>query len=344
MLRVLLVGYGYGGRIIHAPLIKAAGLDLAGMVSSRRDEIATAWPDTAVFSDLATALNHGEFDLAVICTPNDTHAGLAAHALDAGLHLVIDKPFAVDTAEAGAIADHAAQTGRIVTAFQNRRWDGHILTARKLLAEGAFGRISDATLSYDRVRVVNPARWGDNERRGSGIWLNLGSHLVDQAVHLFGKPSTLMADIFPQRVGAVVDDCFHVILGYQDFRVTLRACMTTPAPSPVIAIHGAKGSFVKFGEDTQEAMLKTGRVPGGEGWGIDPVPARFTPAEGETVGDARDIESGPGDYGAFYTAMAAAIRDGAPPPVAIADTLLVQHLLDLGMQSARDGRRLEVYP
>lgn len=232
MLRVLLAGYGYGGRIIHAPLIAAAGLTVAGIVSSRRDEIAAAWPDAAVFPDLATALNHGGFDLVVICTPNDTHAELAHRALDAGLHLVIDKPFAVDSAEAQAIADHARRVGRIVTAFQNRRWDGHILTARKLLGEQAFGRISDVTLAYDRLRLVNPARWGDNNRRGSGIWLNLGSHLVDQAVHLFGKPQTIMADIFAQRPHAVVDDSFHVILGYEAFRVTLRACMTTPAPSP----------------------------------------------------------------------------------------------------------------
>lgn len=342
MLKVLLVGYGYGGRIIHAPLIAAAGLDLAGIVSSRRDEIAATWPNAAVFPDLATALAHGGFDLAVICTPNDTHLDLARQALDAGLHLVIDKPFAVDSAEALAIADQAAQAGLIVTAFQNRRWDGHILTARKLLREWAFGQVSDVTLAYDRLRLVNPARWGDNDRRGSGIWLNLGSHLVDQAVHLLGTPVTIIADIFPQRPGAVIDDTFHVILGYDGFRVTLRACMTTPAPSPVIAIHGSAGSFVKYGEDTQEAMLKLGRTPGDNGWGVDPIPARFTPADGETVSETRDVISGPGDYPAFYAGMATAIRDGAPTPVAIEDTLLVQRLLDLGRQSAREGRRLEV--
>ncbi|ESQ76347.1 Gfo/Idh/MocA family oxidoreductase [Asticcacaulis sp. AC402] len=341
MLRVLLVGYGFGARIIHAPLIAVSeGLEVAGIVTRRHDEIARDWPGTHVYPDLSAALAQGGIDLVVICTPNDTHAVLAHQSLDGGAHVVIDKPFAIDSTEAQGIADHARRTGRIVTAFQNRRWDSHILTAQKLLKDKAFGTISDATLAYDRLRQVNPARWGDKARPGSGIWLNLGSHLVDQAVHLFGRPQTIMADIFAQRPGAVVDDTFHVILGYGGFRVTLRACMITPAPAPVITIHGSAGSLVRYGEDIQEAVLKTGEVPGAD----SPIPvlAQFTPAEGETAGTTYNIVAGPGNYRAFYPAMVAAIRDGASPPVAIEETLLVQHLLDLGFVSAREGRRLEV--
>ena len=343
MLRVLLIGFGMGARIIHAPLIAACeGLELAGVVSSRTAEIAAAWPDAAIFPDLTTALAHGRFDLAVICTPNAVHAAQAHAALDAGLHLVVDKPFALDLAEARSIADHARQAGRLVAAFQNRRWDGHILTAKALLDAGVFGQVSDVRLGYDRLRLVNPARWGDQPGPGSGIRLNLGSHLVDQAVHLFGAPQTVMADIFTQRPDALIDDYVHIVLGYAGFRVVLHACMSSPAPGPVIAIQGTHAAFVKYGEDTQEAMLKLGRIPGDDGWGVDPVVATFTPAEGETILAANAMSCDPGNYPAFYAGIAAAIRDTAPSPVPIEETLLVTHILDLARQSAEEGRRLEV--
>lgn len=343
MLRVLLIGYGMGARIIHAPLIAACDdLELAGIVSSRSAEVTAAWPDAAVFPDLTTALAYGSFDLAVICTPNAVHATQAHAVLDAGLHLVVDKPFAIDLIEASSIADHARQAGRLVAAFQNRRWDGHILTAKRLLEAGAFGRISDVRLGYDRLRLVNPARWGDQPGPGAGIRLNLGSHLVDQAVHLFGVPQTVMADILTQRPDALVDDYIHIVLGYAGFRVVLHACMTSPAPGPVIAIQGTHAAFVKYGEDTQEAMLKLERTPGDEDWGVDPVMATFTPADGETVLAAQAMSCEAGNYPAFYAGIAAAIQKDAPSPVPIDETLLVTHILDLARQSAEESRRLEV--
>lgn len=339
-IRTVLVGFGYGGRVLHAPLIAAtAGLDLVSIVSSRTEDIAAVWPAVTTFPDLNRALS-SDIDLVVICTPNDTHAALAHTALDAGAHILIDKPFAVDLNEAQAIADHARRVGKVAMAFQNRRWDGHIITAKRLLAEGAFGTISDATLSYDRLRHVNLTRPGDQGKRGGGAWLNLGPHLADQAVHLFGPPRTVMADIFAQRPNAVTDDAFHVLLGYDGFRVTLRCCLTTPAPSPVIALHGTRGSFVKYGEDTQEAMLKTGETPRGDTWGADAVLGVFTPAQGETTGPEQAIACGPGNYPAFYQGVVACLRDGAPAPVSLSDTLTVQAILDAAFLSAREGRRI----
>ena len=342
MLRTALVGYGFGGRVIHAPLIHAAkDLVLDTIVSSRRDDIAAAWPGVkaAAFEDI---LADPAIDLVVIVTPNDTHASLAHAALDTGKHVVVDKPFTASFAEAQALADHAARAGCTLCVFQNRRWDGHILTAKKLLAEGRLGTISEVNLRYDRLRAVQPERWGDQDRPGSGIWFNLGSHLVDQAVHLFGVPLTIQADIFAQRQGALKDDYIKAILGYDGFRVTVSACMIAPAPGPVIEMQGSRGAFVKYGQDTQEEMLKAGQAPDSAGFGVDKMAASFTSADGDAAGPDQALMCEPGRYLDFYESIAPAIKNGAPSPVPLAESLLVMRLLDLGVQSAAEGRRLAV--
>lgn len=340
MPKVALVGYGFGGRVIHAPLIAAAtGLELTTIVSSRSDEIRATWPKVTV-ATFDQALADPDIDLVVIVTPNDTHSALGHAALDAGKQVVIDKPFTASFGEAEALAGHAALVKRHLCVFQNRRWDGHILTAKRLLDEGRLGRLSEVNLRYDRLRAIQPERWHDRDLPGSGIWFNLGSHLADQAVHLFGRPLTVQADMFAQRPGAMKDDWFKVVLGYDGFRVTVSANMIAPFPGPVIEMQGASGAFVKYGQDTQEEMLKAGRVPGDAGFGVDAVAATFTPASGETIGPAEAITCGPGRYLGFYDAMAAAISCDSPVPVPLEQSLLVMRLLDMGVQSARDGRRL----
>jgi len=342
-IKVALVGYGFAGRIIHAPLIRAIeGLELTTVVSSRADDVHADLPDVTVVSDLAAALADPDIGLVVIATPNTLHAEQAHAALDAGKHVVIDKPFATTLVEAEGIAEHVRRTDLTVCVFQNRRWDAHILTAKALLDSGRFGTVSDAILRYDRLRGTVPGRWHDLDIPGSGVWFNLGSHLVDQAIHLFGRPLTISAEFATQRPGAVNDDYFNVVLGYDRLRVMLHACMISPAPGPVIEIQGSQGAFVKYGQDTQEEMLKAHRTPGDEGWGVDPVPGTFTAADGDNTLPPQSVICGPGHYRGFYEGMAAAIRGKAPPPVALEDSLLAMRLLDLATQSAREGRRLNV--
>ena len=340
-IKVALIGYGFAGRLLHAPLIRAAkGLELAMAVSSRADDVHADLPDVAVAADLATALSDPEIGLVVIATPNALHAEQAHAAFDAGKHVVIDKPFATTLEEAESIAEHARRTGLTVCVFQNRRWDAHILTAKAMLDAGRFGTVSDAILRYDRLRGTVPGRWHDLDIPGSGVWFNLGSHLVDQAIHLFGRPRTISAEFATQRPGAVNDDYFNVVLGYERLRVVLHACMISPAPGPVIEIQGSHGAFVKYGQDTQEEMLKARRTPGDDGWGVDPVPGAFTAAEGEITLPPQPVVCGPGHYCGFYEGIAAAIRGEAPAPVALEDSLLAMRLLDLATQSTREGRRL----
>lgn len=342
-IRIAIIGYGGAGRIIHAPMVKACGdFTLAAIASSRPDAVHADWPDVPVLPDLDAVLKDGSIEAVILATPNELHGAQALAALAAGKHVIIDKPFATSLAEAQAIADAAQAAGRLVVAFQNRRWDGHILTARSLLAAGRFGTVSDVILRYDRLRAIVPGRWSDEDRPGSGLWFNLGSHLCDQAIHLFGAPKTVWADFQAHRPGARTVDYFNVVLGYDGFRVILHSCVISPAPGPLIEIQGSHGAFVKFGEDTQEDMLKARRTPGDAGWGVDPVLGTFTPAEGETRLPVEAVACGPGNYMAFYQGFAAAVRGQGPSPVPVEESLLLMRVMDLAIDSAREGRRLEV--
>jgi len=341
--KTVVVGYGNAGRNIHAPFVAAsAELELSAVVSSRADAVHADWPDVDVIPTFEAALARPDIELVVIATPNGLHAPQAIAALKAGKHVIVDKPFATSATAAQAVADQARASGRIACLFQNRRWDSHILTFKSVLDSGHMGQLSEVILRYDRLIPVNPARWRDQDLPGSGLWFDLGAHLMDQAIYLFGRPQTIMADIFPQRPGAMSQDYFLVVLGYGHFRVIVNACMLTPLPGPVIEAHGLGGSFAKFGQDTQETALMKRVTPGTPGWGDDPAGATFVPAADFKPGPPERLECLPGDYPALYRGMAAAIRGHGPAPVAIEDSLLVMRLLELAVQSAAEGRRLVV--
>ncbi len=342
-IKTVVVGYGNAGRNIHAPFVAAASsLDLSAVVSTRPDAVQADWPEVEVIPTFEEAIARPDIELVVIATPNGLHAPQAIAVLKAGKHVVVDKPFATSAAEAQGVADQARASGKIACLFQNRRWDSHIRTFKAVLDGGRMGRLSEVILRYDRLIPVNPARWRDQDLPGSGLWFDLGAHLMDQAVYLFGRPQTITADIFPQRPGAMSQDYFHVLLGYDSFRVIVNACMLTPLPGPVIEAHGLGGSFIKFGLDTQETALIARQTPGGPGWGEDPAGATFVPAADFKPGPPERLECLPGNYPAFYAAMAAAIRGEGPQPVDIADSLLVMHLLEQAVQSSAEGRRLAV--
>ena len=339
-LKVALVGYGYAGKTIHAPLIKAAaGLELATVVSSRPNDVHADLPGVTV-CDLDTALADSTIDLVVIATPNDLHAPQAHAALAAGKHVVIDKPFALSVAEGRAVIDHAATAGRLLSVFHCRRWDSNHQTFQSLRPR--LGDLYQFTVRYDRLRPVVRDRWRERAGPGSGIWYDLGSHLLDQALNLFGRPDWIQADLADQRPGATTTDYVHTILGYGRLRVILHASMMTTAPGPCLEVQGSEGAFVKYGMDTQEDMLKAGRTPGDAGWGMDPVQGLFTPIEHDLPGKPQAIDSLPGNYLAYYEAVARAIRDGEPNPVPAEEALEVLRWLDLGEHSAREGRRLSI--
>lgn len=337
-LAVGLVGYGFAGQTFHAPLIAAVpGLRLAAIASSNPARVAADWPDLPVEPTPEALFARRELDLVVIATPNTSHYPLASAALATGKHVVVDKPFTVSLAEAVALRDQAAAAGLSLAVFHNRRWDGDFLTVRQLIAGGELGTIVAFESHFDRYRPGVRPRWREQPGPGSGIWYDLGPHLLDQALALFGPPAAISADIIGQRADAATDDYFHVQLHYGSLRVILHATMLAPAPGPRFCIHGTLGSYVKHGLDSQEEQLKTGLRPPAAGWGADPRDGVLTLWHNE-LSTTRPLPTLPGDYPAFYAALRDAINDGSPNPVSADEAIAVMALIELARQSAAQGR------
>ena len=334
-----LVGYGFAGQTFHAPFLTSTpGLALRWVVSRDAAKVQAELPGCRVGS-LDEVLADSTVDLVVIATPNDTHAPIARQALLAGKHVVIDKPFALDLAEAEALVELAEKQQRLLSIFHNRRWDGDFLTVRRLLAEGALGKIAQFESHFDRYRPEVRQRWREAGGPGSGLWFDLGPHILDQALQLFGQPDWIQADLAAQRPGALSDDYFHVVLGYGALRVILHGSCLVSATMPRFVIHASEGSFIKFGMDVQEEQLKLGLRPPAANWGLDPEPGQLSRmVEGQPRVLAVSGEAG--DYGAYYRGVCAAIRGEADNPVPAVEALAVMALLDLARESDSQGRRL----
>lgn len=342
MIRVGMIGYGLAGKVFHAPLIDAVeGLELAAVATSRSAELATDWPGARGVFDPQALIADPELDLIVVASPNDTHAPLARAALEAGKHVVVDKPFARDAAEARPLGDLARERGRMLSVFHNRRWDGDFLTVRKLLEARTLGELRLVELRWDRFRLEQRAGWKDAAGRGGGVLADLGSHLIDQALLLFGRPDSLSADLATQRPGGATDDYAELTLHYRAMRVIVSATMAVAAPRPRFALHGTQGSFVKFGIDPQEDQLRAGVAPGAPGYGEEPAERYGTLTQ--PSGETRRIATERGDFRRFYEGVVSAIRNGAPPPVDPADAIAGLELIDLARKSAV-GRRAVVPP
>lgn len=336
MIGTALIGYGYAGKTIHAPFIRAArGLALTAVVSSRPTDVTADLPGQRVcsFDDI---LSDPAIQLVVIATPNDLHAPQAHAALEAGKHVVIDKPFCLSVTEGEDLIAHAARVDRRLSVFHCRRWDSNFLTFQQI--RNRLGDVYQMVLRYDRWRPVVRDRWRERAGPGSGVWYDLGAHLVDQALSLFGWPDAITADIAPQRPGAQTDDFFHVTLFYGALRVILHSSMLTLVSGPALEVQGSAGAFVKYGMDTQEEMLKSGRTPGDAGWGVDDHFGTLT----DISGNSESIISVPGNYLAYYEAVAAGIADGTPNPVPAEDALKVMKILEAGFLSAHEGRTVSL--
>lgn len=312
-LSVGLLGFGLAGSVFHAPLIQCEPrLRLTAIASSRTDDIRRAVP-AAVATTADAVIADPNIDLVVIATPNTSHAPLAREALLAGKHVVIDKPMATTAAEADELIDLAKRQGRMLTVFHNRRWDNDFLTLRACLDHGDIGRPYHYEAHFDRFRPQIKQGWREQTLAGSGVLFDLGAHLIDQALTLFGMPDRILADVGTQRPDAQVDDWFHIVLGYGPMRAILHCGTVVCRPGPRFQLHGDGGSFLKHGMDGQEAALRAGRLPTEADWGADD-PENFALLV-QADGTERRVETIVGDYPAFYRGVASSILDGAPPPV-----------------------------
>jgi len=336
--RTALVGFGYAGRTFHAPLIAACpDLRLEAVVSRQAETVSELWPDARVLTSFDQALADPAIDLIVLATPNDLHATQAGAALNAGKAVVVDKPFTLTAAEARRLATLAEERGLLLSVFHNRRWDADFLTLQTLIAEDRLGPVVRFESSFNRWRPEVRDRWREGAGPGAGLWYDLGPHLIDQALCLFGRPLAISCDLAILRAGGRAIDYAHAVLRYADKRVILHADMVTPAADARFAVHGARASWLKDGLDVQEDQLKSGLTPGAAGWGVDPRPGVVV----DGVTGAREAVAGPpGDYPAYYSAVAGAVRDGAPNPVSSQEAAAVMEVLEAGLVSAE--RRTEV--
>ena len=337
-LRVGLVGYGMAGRVFHAPLIRAVpDLDLVAIATSRRDEVAALDPTIHSLVDAEAIFTNPDIDLVVIATPSATHAALTKRALQAGKHVVVDKPFALTLEDARNLAALATAQERHLAVFHNRRFDSDYLSIAHHIANGAIGRVTHFESHFDRFRPEVRDRWREDGSAGSGIWFDLGPHLVDQAIALFGPPLGVSADIAALRAGSASDDWAHVVLRYADLRVILHASLNAPdgtgAGSPRFAVHGTKGSLIKQTLDLQEAQLIAGLRPGDAGWGHDTDPVRLFDINGR-MAEHRAL---PGCQDRFYQLVATAIRTTSPLPVPVSEALAVQAVVEAALRSSREG-------
>lgn len=347
-IRVGIVGYGYAGRTFHAPLVAAVpGLALTAVASSQPDTVRADWPHALVFESAQALLDSGTTDLLVVATPNRTHHALAKAALQAGQHVVVDKPFTVSEEEARDLVSTAQQHQRLLSVFHNRRWDADFLTLQAVLASGALGRITYFASHFDRFRPQVRQRWRESGEVGSGLWFDLGPHLLDQALLLFGAPASLTLDLQRQRDNAMADDGFHAVLRYPandtggttPLCVVLNASALAAHPGPRFVVHGTRGSFTKHGLDPQEDALKAGIRPGSPGWGKDPNPGLLSvlPAAADTLVALQHSTPPPhcGDHSRFYIGVRDAVARGGPNPVPPDQALAVMHWLARGWQQTR---------
>ena len=346
-LRAGLVGYGFAGQTFHAPVLSAVpGLQLAAVASSQPDKVRADWPGTAVFPDVHALLAAcPDVELVVVAAPNDAHFPVAKAALEAGRHVVVDKPFVLDADQARQLAAPARAQGRLISVYQNRRFDSDFLTLRQILAEGQVGRPVFFESHFDRYRPDVRVRWREQKVPGAGLWVDLGALLVDQAAQLFGKPDSLHLDTAALREGAVVEDYFHAVLRWDTgphapLRAVLHATTLAADPSPRYILHGTRGSYVKYGVDPQEDALRTGAKPGGEGWGVDADDGLLTLIGDTGQPQPSSVPTLAGDYTRYYAAIRDAIAGTGPSPVTPEQAVQLMELLDLGTQSAEQGRTL----
>jgi predicted dehydrogenase len=343
MVRVGLIGFGLAGQAFHAPVIRAVpGMELACILDRRGTRAQEKYPEVRVARTLEELLADKQIQLCVIATPNDSHFELARGCLLAGRDVVVDKPFAPTLQESEELVSLAAERGRLITVYQDRRWDGDFETVKKIVQPGTLGTVVEYECRYDRFRPQpKPNAWRERaDQPGAGVLFDLGPHVIDQALVLFGEPRTITASAFCERETSQVDDSFDVCLEYPLLRAMVRARIVAFAPGPHFLIHGTGGSFIKYGVDPQEARLRAEDVPQGtdwgEDWGEEPESSWGTLSlAGEP---SVKVKTERGDYRGFYANVRDAIEKRAPLEVTPGQALRTMRALMLAHKSSRERR------
>ncbi len=338
--KTAVIGYGYSAKTFHLPFIKALPeLELSAISSSQQSSVENDWPEATWFKHASDMLDESDAELVIITAPNDVHYSLAKHALESGKHVIVEKPFVTRVAEGEELIALAEEKGLVLSVFHNRRWDGDLLTLKKLLDEGRLGDIKLFESHFDRYRPVVRQRWRELAEDGGGILFDLAPHLLDQALMLFGMPQAINAQCRVMRPGSTTIDYFNLILHYPEHLVHLHGNLYSPEPNLRYKVLGTLGKFEKYGLDPQETYLKDGAEPNCSGWA----------KEDETnygniyfENDFQVIPTEPGCYEMYFKGVADAIRLGKENPVPAREALQNITLIQMAMESSETGQTLKV--
>jgi scyllo-inositol 2-dehydrogenase (NADP+) len=345
MVRVGLIGFGLAGQAFHAPVIRGVpGMELACILERHGSNAQQKYPEVRVARTLDEMLSDKTIGLCVVATPNDSHYSYTKACLEAGRDVVVDKPFTPTMAEAEQLVRIAAERGRLVTVYQDRRWDGEFATVKDLLKSRTLGAIAEYEARFDRFRIESKAgAWREKpDHPAAGVLWDLGPHLIDQALVLFGTPETIWASAFCQRPTSQIDDAFDVIMEYPHLRATSRARIIAYAPGPHLQIHGTEGTFIKYGMDPQEEILRGPTCPDGLDWGADwgvETEDRWGTLS-LVKGGTRKVKTDRGDYRGYYANVRDAIEKKAALDVTPEQALRTMRALLLAHKSSREGRRV----
>jgi predicted dehydrogenase len=337
-IRVGVIGFGFVSKTFHVPLLKGTdGYKITAVSSSHPADVKAVLPDVDVVSDPKALATHPDIDLVVVASPNETHAPLAEAAMRAGKNVVVDKPFTITVEQARHLGAVATKNDVLLSVFQNRRWDSDFLTIQDAIRRGLVGRIVLFESRIDRFRPDVRDRWREIPGPGAGLLYDLGPHLIDQALVLFGIPESVQATTAKQRRGARTDDYFQLVLRYGEMVAILGAGSLVSGGSARFAVHGEKTSVVKQKPDIQEDQLKAGVLPGAKEWGLDPDDAvMYEGASGET----RPIRSARGDQRGYYVALREALLGRARNPVTPEQGATVMAIIEAALRSDGEGRRV----
>lgn len=336
--------FGLSGRVFHAPFVNTNSKFQLHTIVTSGDEAKKIYPDVKIARNFKSMIENPAIGLVVICTPHHLHTEQACMALERGKHVVIEKPVAMSSGEIEQIISTSEKYGKMVFPYHNRRWDGDFMTIRHLIKEGYLGEVMDFESHFDRYSPeVLRAEWRYNNPDGGGTLFDLGPHLIDQAIALFGKPQSVWCLLHNQREGSKVNDSFDLKLIYPKLTATLRASVFIKETGPRFQVHGTLGSFNKYGLDTQEAALKAGKMPGSKNFGVD-----LAKNYGILNSVANDkslrlkYATMPGFYMGFYEDVYAAINGQKSPEVTAEDALLNLQIIEAAFRSYAERRIVDI--
>ena len=340
LIKTALIGYGFSSQTFHIPfLLCNKNFQISAISSSKPELVKSQLPDAVVYESAEALITESDVDLVIITTPNELHFPLAKLALEHGKHIVIEKPFVTNSEDGKTLIELAKKHNRIASVFQNRRWDGDFLTVKKLISEERLGAVRIFESHFSRFRPTPKQRWRESGELGSGILFDLGPHLIDQALQLFGMPNAITAQCKMMRDGAASVDFFHLVLHYENHLAILEASPYSAAPNARFSVQGTKAQYVVQGLDPQEDLLKAGISPKFDSWAQEDE-ENF--GQLYTDDQMKIIPTERGKYQCYFAKLATAINDGEPNPVSLDEALQNIRLIELAMESSESGKTLTV--